>query len=89
MKDEVFDALTRWGELGHACALHYGLTMHDGRAAIGWQCFIHFWSQGSISIGSLGPIPNGFHPTSAHEAARTALRQAAEQWPEMAEKARV
>ncbi len=85
--DEVFDVLTLWGQLGHASSLHYGLAMHDEKLVYGWQCIIHPWSQGSVSYGYLEPPPVGYHPTNIHEAARIALRQAAQKWPDIAEKA--
>lgn len=87
MKDEVFDALTRWGKLGHSSSTHYGPALHNDKIVYGWQCIIHPWTQGSVSYGHLEAPPSGYHPTSAHEAARMALREAAQRWPDMAEKA--
>lgn len=90
MKDEVFDALTRWGELGHTIQLVYGETrlgVENAPPVIGWVCYIRERFIGSFSYASLTQPPPGFHPTSAHEAARIALRHAAERWPAMAERA--
>lgn len=81
--DEVFDALMQWGKLGHGTSLHYGPAIHDDKIVYGWQCIIHPYSQGSVSYyGYQEPLPVGYHPTDAREAARQALRQAAQRWPE-------
>ncbi len=80
--DEVFDALMRWGKLGHTSHLYYG-------GAGLWTCIIHPWSVGSVSFGSNEPLPAGYHLSNPYEAARAALKQAAQCWPEMAERAQL
>lgn len=83
---EVLDELTRWGAAGCAVTLRMGMTWDRGAVAVGWACSIAYEPRGSVSIGTLRSNPFGYHPTDPIEAARAALRQAADRWPEMVER---
>lgn len=86
--DEPFALLTRWGDLGHGVSLYYGVSHRDEGPAVGWVCMIQRWMQdsGPIVFSSYEPPAAGFHPTDPVEAARIALQQAGERWPEIAGK---
>ena len=77
---DVLAALTRWGEMGHAVSLWFGLTWREERCVRGWLCTVGAWTQGSITIGS-GISADGCHPTSPIGAARIALHQAPDLYP--------
>ena len=83
--NEILNQLTRWGERGYAPSLHYGVNYDGECVRMGWLCVIHSWTSGSVSLGTLTPPPSGFHTTDLLEAARIALRHAAQRWPEMME----
>lgn len=75
--------LTRWGQAGWAVSLNYGMTMQDDDIVYGWGCYIGARTIGSVTIGLLDGPSFGYHPTDPIHAARIALRQAGERWPEM------
>lgn len=83
MRDQVLSELTRWGQAGYHATLRYSAIWKDEQAMDGWTCLIMYSPDGSVFFGDSHPFPFGFHPTDPIEAARLALRQAGERWPEM------
>jgi hypothetical protein len=78
-------ALTAWGQAGHAVSLTYGMVSldEDDRPVVGWLCIIGARTIGSVTFGRLGRFPSGYHPDDPIAAVRQALAEANERWPEV------
>jgi hypothetical protein len=86
---DILAELNRWGEAGYSIQLWYGdkwrrdpVSERDEMIS-GWACLITPRSLGSTFSVEPNP-PLGFHRTDPLAAARDALKQAGQRWPEMA-----